>query len=80
MSSEERELLKELSTKDMVSYYYPDLINRIKDLLTKPEPEPLSDEEIEVWYLDHNLATDKEDYTYGFRDAEKAHGIGDSWN
>ncbi len=35
--SEERELLKELSTKDMVSYYYPNLINRIKELLAQPE-------------------------------------------
>ena len=38
----ERELLKELSTKDMVSYYYPELINRIKELLAQPETEQLT--------------------------------------
>lgn len=43
--SKERELLEELSTKDWVSYYYPELINSIKELLAQPEPEP------EAWML-----------------------------
>jgi hypothetical protein len=41
MMSRERELLEELSTKDMVSYYYPNLIDRIKELLAQPEQEPV---------------------------------------
>jgi len=40
--SKERELLEELSNKDMVNYYYPELINRIKELLAQPEPEPVA--------------------------------------
>jgi hypothetical protein len=40
--SRERELLEELSTKDMVSYYYPNLIDRIKELLAQPEREPVA--------------------------------------
>ena len=37
--SREIQLLEELLTKDWVSYYYPELINSIKELLAKPELE-----------------------------------------
>ena len=40
-----------------------------------PKREPLSDEELEVWYRLHTWAMDKQEYMWGFRDAEKAHGI-----
>ena len=38
--------------------------------------EPIEDEELEVWYSQHTWAMDKQEYMWGFRDAEKAHGIG----
>ena len=39
-------------------------------------PEPIEDGELEVWYSQHTWAMDKQEYMWGFRDAEKAHGIG----
>ena len=39
------------------------------------EPEPVSDGQLEVWYSQHTWAMDKQEYMWGFRDAEKAHGI-----
>jgi hypothetical protein len=41
-----------------------------------PKREQLSDGELEVWYSQHAWAMDKQEYMWGFRDAEKAHGIG----
>jgi len=38
--------------------------------------EPIEDGELEVWYSQHTWAMDKQEYIWGFRDAEKAHGIG----
>jgi hypothetical protein len=35
--SKERELLKELITKDMVQYYYPSLVKEVEELLVQPE-------------------------------------------
>ena len=37
---------------------------------------PLDDEDVEVWYSQHTWAMNKEEYMWGFRDAEIAHGIG----
>ena len=41
-----------------------------------PKREPIEDEELEVWYSQHAWAMDKQEYMWGFRDAEKCHGIG----
>ena len=41
-----------------------------------PKREPIEDGELEVWYSQHAWAMDKQEYMWGFRDAEKAHGIG----
>jgi hypothetical protein len=38
--------------------------------------EPIDEEELEVWYSQHTWAMDKQEYMWGFRDAEKAYGIG----
>ena len=38
--------------------------------------ESLTDEELEVWYSQHTWAMEKQEYMWGFRDAEKAYGIG----
>ena len=40
-----------------------------------PKREPIEDGELEVWYSQHTWAMDKQEYMWGFRDAEKAHGI-----
>jgi hypothetical protein len=41
----ERELLKELITKDMVQYYYPKLVKNVEAILAQPEQEP------EAWII-----------------------------
>ena len=41
-----------------------------------PKREPLSGEEIEVLYDRHVFAMESDEYMWGFRDAEKAQGIG----
>ena len=74
--SRERELLEELSTKDMVSYYYPNLIDRIKELLAEPEQEPLSDEEMFHHWLYLEEVSPYLNFTAGVRYAEEQHGIG----
>ena len=38
--SKERELLKELITRDMVEYYYPTLVKKVEELLAQPEHIP----------------------------------------
>ena len=52
----------------------------IKDIVpiytTQPKREPIEDGELEVWYSQHTWAMDKQEYMWGFRDAEKAHGLG----
>ena len=40
-----------------------------------PKREPIEDGELEVWYSQHAWSMDKQEYIWGFRDAEKAHGI-----
>ena len=39
-------------------------------------PEPIEDEKLEIMYSKHAFAMDKQEYMWGFKDAEKAHGIG----
>jgi len=41
-----------------------------------PKREPIEEGELEVWHSQHTWAMDKQEYMWGFRDAEKAHGIG----
>ncbi len=41
-----------------------------------PKREPIEDGELEVWYSQHAWSMDKQEYMWGFRDAEKAYGIG----
>ncbi len=36
-----------------------------------PKREPLSDEKLEIMYSKHAFAMDKQEYMWGFRDAEK---------
>ena len=42
----------------------------------KRELDKVDDGELEVRYSQHALAMDKQEYMWGFRDAEKAYGIG----
>ena len=42
---------------------------------TPPKREPIENGELEVWYSQHAWSMDKQEYMWGFRDAEKAHGI-----
>ena len=46
------------------------------DQKQEQEQKPLSDEKLEIMYSKHAFAMDKQEYMWGFRDAEKAHGIG----
>ena len=48
----------------------------INKLLAQPEEEPVSDEELKNLYDRHEFAMESDEYMWGFRDAEKAHGIG----
>jgi hypothetical protein len=60
----ERELLKELITKDMVQYYYPKLVKNVEAILAQPEQteqEPVEDR-IARW---HKLG-----YEQGKRDSK----------
>ena len=51
-------------------------VTNIKPLYTSPpKREPIEDGELEVRYSQHAWAMDKQEYMWGFRDAEKAHGI-----
>jgi hypothetical protein len=73
----ERELLRRISSHSgttMDTHF----IYEIQELLTQPENkrEPIDEEELEVWYSQHTWAMEKQEYMWGFRDAEKAHGIG----
>jgi hypothetical protein len=48
----------------------------LKEKWSIPKREPLSDEEIKALYDRHTFAMESDEYMWGFRDAEKAHGIG----
>ena len=50
---------------------------QVRKLYTAPpKREPLSDEELKNLYDRHAFAMESDEYMWGFRDAEKAHGIG----
>jgi hypothetical protein len=71
---------KETGYRIQVSYF-PDLYNKdmfevIPLYTAPPKREPLSDEKLEIMYSKHAFAMDKQEYMWGFRDAEKQHGIG----
>ena len=59
--------------KDSKTLKSPDIIRPL--YTTLPKREPIEDGELEVWYSQHTWAMDKQEYMWGFRDAEKAHGI-----
>ena len=88
MMSKERELLNKAiemiqivpmmaSIGKVPPNFGSELILEIQKLLAQPEQEPIEDGELEVWYSQHSWAMDKQEYIWGFRDAEKAHGIGE---
>ena len=37
--------------------------------------KPIDNEELEVWYSQHTWSMDKQEYMWGFRDAEKCYQI-----
>jgi len=75
--SKERELLEScLEEMQYHSLVCPELVFKIQELLAQPEQESLTDEELEVRYSQHTWAMEKQEYMWGFRDAEKAYGIG----
>jgi myosin-crossreactive antigen len=78
MMSRERALLQKVLTGDDDGDYFvsQEIHKEILELLNEPEQKPLDDKDIEVWYSQHTWAMDKEEYMWGFRDAEIAHGIG----
>ena len=77
--SKERELLERwLDDTIFEPEELDSLMEETKELLAQPEykREPLSDGELAVWYSQHTWAMDKQEYIWGFKDAEKCHGIG----
>ena len=74
--SKEREMIEKLCSFQMTYSDWLLLIADAEELLAQPEQEPIEDGELEVWYSQHTWAMDKQEYMWGFRDAEKAHGIG----
>jgi hypothetical protein len=48
----------------------------LKEKGSTQKREPIEEGELEVWYSQHTWAMDKQEYMWGFRDAEQAHGIG----
>ena len=73
--SKERELLKQV-VENFAYVQDMHLIVAIQKLLNQPEREPLSEDKLDV--LAEANITDEgiAGYYLGFRDAEKAHGIG----
>ena len=80
--SKERELLRrakcllECSNMEPLQGQADIIIGEIEELIAQPEQESLTDEELEVRYSQHTWAMEKQEYMWGFRDAEKAYGIG----
>ena len=60
--------------KDSKTLKSPDIIRPL--YTAPPKREPLSDEKLEIMYSKHAFAMDKQEYMWGFRDAERTHGIG----
>jgi hypothetical protein len=63
------ELMKQIKTNRV--FYQEGYAQAELDL----KREPIEDGELEVWYSQHPWAMEKQEYMWGFRDAEKAHGI-----
>ena len=62
---------------DLTPFLYHREIFEVIPLYTAPpKREPLSDEKLEIMYSKHAFAMDKQEYMWGFRDAERTHGIG----
>ena len=78
--SKERALLNLCAVTLKARNICPLLLKDISELLAQPEQkpkrEPLSDEKLEIMYSKHAFAMDKQEYMWGFRDAERTHGIG----
>jgi hypothetical protein len=76
--SKERKLLEKVAVQLLVFDLKKasDLVDEIQELLAQPDEEPVSDEEIQILYDRHEFAMESDEYMWGFRDAEKAHGIG----
>ena len=76
--SKERKLLEKVAVQLPVFDLKKasDLVDEIQELLAQPDEEPVSDEEIQILYDRHAFAMESDEYMWGFRDAEKAHGIG----
>ena len=76
--SKERKLLEKVAVQLLVFDLKKasDLVDEIQELLAQPDEEPVSDEEIQILYDRHAFAMESDEYMWGFRDAEKAHGIG----
>jgi hypothetical protein len=76
--SKERKLLEKVAVQLLVFDLKKasDLVDEIQELLAQPDEEPVSDEELQILYDRHAFAMESDEYMWGFRDAEKAHGIG----
>ena len=76
--SKERKLLEKVAVQLLVFDLKKasDLVDEIQELLAQPDEEPVSDEELKNLYDRHAFAMESDEYMWGFRDAEKAHGIG----
>jgi hypothetical protein len=75
--SKERKLLEKVAVQLLVFDLKKasDLVDEIQELLAQPDEEPVSDEELKNLYDRHAFAMESDEYMWGFRDAEKAHGI-----
>ena len=80
MRTKERELLERVMYRipsAVISEHDLDLVDEIKELLAQPERKSFSDEEITKAFTKSVFGTwDSKSYRSGFKDAEKAHGIG----
>jgi hypothetical protein len=73
--SRERELLEKV-VENFAYVQDMHLIVAIQKLLNQPERGPLSDRQIKILYGRDASDMDNQEYIWGFRDAEKHHGIG----
>ena len=66
------------ANEELGGFYFSNIENpNWKPLYTAPpKREPLGDEELKILYDRHEFAMESDEYMWGFRDAEKAHGIG----
>ena len=70
-------LVKDNDTEEEELMWVEPTLHKSTPLYTAPpKREPIEDGELEVWYSQHTWAMDKQEYMWGFRDAEKYYGIG----